>query len=91
MKSEIKIDKKVKDFEVGTVLECVLFTKAKGGRSFMFQGQVLEKGLQKHLIGFRMPTKCCLLSFGPGTRIKRILRIEKNVQGKILDIFRFKN
>lgn len=68
---------KVKDFEAGTVLECILFTKAKGGKFFMFQGQVLEKGGRKHLIGFSIPIRCCLLSFGPGTRVKRVLQTNK--------------
>lgn len=102
---------KVKDFPVGTILDCVLFIKAKqqrqcmmknmqakqsgkggGNRHRFFQGIVSEKSGRKHLIGFSIPTRGCLLSFGEGTKIEKIFEMRQNDSSQSRNphnIFRF--
>lgn len=67
--------------------------KLKGGGSKhrFFQGIVLEKSGRKHLIGFSIPTRGCLLSFGEGTKIEKIFEMHQNELSQMNphDIFRF--
>lgn len=63
------IRKYVKDFEVGEKIECIIFTRGKKRRRF-FNGEIIEKGNKKHLVGFQIPACFSRLSFGPGTIIE---------------------